>query len=151
MKYIYGKEKIFNDEFLKLGFKDVIRWDVVDINENQELDFEFVSTNSKYTQGIRLAIDVGEGFIEVNGVKSKEIQLWEDTCPKKAKIRCVSSEGKLSVYNIFDMGLERGGVKSQVDSSGMVVEREGNKLIYKCNDAGFQTDFDKLVFEIELI
>lgn len=151
MKYIFGKEKIFNDEFSKLGFKDVIRWDVVDIKENQELNLEFISINSKYKQGIRMAIDVGDGFIEVNGVKSKGIQLWEDTCPKKVRIRCMSSEGKLSIYNIYDLGPERGGVKSQVDSSGMIVEREGNKIIYKCNDAGFQTDFDKLVFKIELI
>lgn len=151
MKYIFGKEKIFNDEFSKLGFKDVIRWDVVDIKENQELNLEFISINSKYKQGIRLAIDVGEGFIEVNGVKSKGIQLWEDTCPKKVKIRCMSSEGKLSIYNIFDIGPERGGVKSQVDSSGMIVEQEGNKMIYKCNDVGFQTNFDKLIFEIELL
>lgn len=151
MEFMFGKERIFNDEFLKVGVRNVIRWDVVDIKEKQELNFEFVSTNSKYTQGIRLAIDVGEGFIEVNGVKSREIQLWEDTCPKKAQIRCMSSEGKLSVYNIFNMGPERGGVKSQVDSSGMIVECEGNKRIYKCNDAGFETNFEKLVFKIELI
>lgn len=31
MKYIFGKEKIFNNEFSKLGYKNVIRWDVIDI------------------------------------------------------------------------------------------------------------------------
>ncbi len=151
MEYIFGKEKIYNYEFAKIGYESVIRWDVLDIKKEQELYLEFISTNSKYKQGVRLAIDVGDGYIEVNGIQSKGVQLWEDTCPKKVKIRCISSEGKLSVYNIFDVGLERGGVKSQVDSSGMLIEKKEESIYYKCNDAGFNTDFSKLEFKIKLL
>jgi len=151
MKYEFGREIIYNTEFEKRGYKSVIRWDVLEIKKEQDIYLEFISTNSKYKQGVRLAIDVGEGYIEVNDVKAKGVQLWEDTCPKRIKIRCVSSEGKLSIYNIFDVGVERGGVKSQVDSSGMLVEEYDDYKVYRCNDAGFETDFDRLEFRIEIL
>lgn len=151
MKYEFGRERIYNKEFEKKGSKPVIRWEVLEIEKEQDIYFEFIKTNSKYKQGVRFAIDVGEGYIEVNDIQAKGIQLWEDTCPGRIKLRCVSSEGKLSIYNIFDVGVERGGVKSQVDSSGMLVEECDGYKIYKCNDAGFETSFDKLVFRIELL
>lgn len=150
MKYIFGKERIYNDEYAKMGYESVVRWDVLDIKKEQELYFEFINTNSEYKQGVRLAVDVGEGYIEVNGVRAKAIRLWEDTCLGKVKIRCISSEGKLSVYNIFDAGPKRGGVKTQVDSSGMLVEKKEECFYYKCNDAGFNTDFNSLEFMIKL-
>lgn len=150
MKYEFGRERIYNKEFEKKGVKSVIHWDVLEIEREQEIYLEFTNTNSKYKQGVRLAIDVGDGYIEANGIQAKGIQLWEDTCPKRIKLRCVSSEGKLSIYNIFDLGVERGGIRSQVDSSGMLVEEGDGYKIYKCNDAGFETNFDKLEFKIEL-
>ena len=45
-------------------------------------------TNSKYKQGVRIAIDFGEGYIEINGIKSKEFQLCEDTCPHNIIMKC---------------------------------------------------------------
>lgn len=151
MQYEFGRERIYNKEFEKKGCKSVIRWEVLEIEKEQDIYFEFIKTNSKYKQGVRFAIDVGEGYIEVNDIQAKGIQLWEDTCPGRIKLRCVSSEGKLSIYNIFDVGVERGGVKSQMDSSGMLVEECDDYKIYKCNDAGFETSFDKLEFRIELL
>lgn len=151
MKYEFGRERIYNQEFEKRGCKSVIRWDVLEIEKEQNIYLEFVSTNSKYKQGIRLAIDVGEGYIEVNNIQAKGVQLWEDTCPKSVKLKCISSEGKLSIYNIFDLGAERGGVQSQVDSSGMLVEVSDGYRVYRCNDAGFKTDFNSLEFRIKLL
>jgi hypothetical protein len=153
MKFIFGKERIINDEYSKLGYENVIRWDVIEIenDKEQELRFDFVSTNSKYRQGVRIASDYGDGYIEINGVISKEFQLWEDTCPHNISIKCRNNEGKISIYNIFDLGASRGGIKSQVDSSGMVIETNNKCRIYKCNDFGFQTDFNKLIFKIELV
>lgn len=151
MKYEIGKERIYNKEYEKMGCKSVVRWDVLEIEKEQDVYLEFLSTNSKYKQGIRLAIDVGEGYIEVNDVQSKIIHLWEDTCPKSVKLKCISSEGKLSIYNIFDMGAERGGFRSQMDSSGMLVELNDGYIVYRCNDAGFKTDFNSLEFRIKLL
>lgn len=151
MRYEWGRERIYNKEFEKRGYKSVVRWDVLEIEKEQNIYLEFISTNSKYKQGIRLAIDAGDGYIEVNDIQAEGVQLWEDICPKRVKIKCVSSEGKLSIYNIFDVGTERGGVKSQVDSSGMLIEEHDGYKVYKCNDAGFETSFDKLVFRIQLL
>ena len=101
---------------------------------------------------VRLAIDVGDGYIEINNIKSKEFRLWEDSCLEAVNIRCVSSEGILSVYNIFGIGnFERQNVRTLMDSCGMLVTKKGNVYRYSCNDEGFQSDFDKMVFEIELL
>lgn len=147
-----GRKRVYNKKFKNVS-EEVVLWDVLNISNSEELIFRFVSTHSEYKQGVRLAVDVGEGYLEINGIRSKGMQLWEDTCPKEVKIHCKSSEGKLSVYNIFDLGTAtpQGGVRSQVPSCGMLVEEKSNTYIYHCNDAGFQTKFDKLVFEIELL
>ena len=56
----------------------------------------------------------------------------------------------LSVYNVFYRGPGTGGTAEQVDSSAMLVEEKDNTYTYRCNDVGFVTDFDKLVFRITL-
>lgn len=149
MKYEIGRKRIYNTMFENV--ENVVHWEVLNIKSEQEFCLKFISTNSKYRQGIRLAIDVGEGYIEINNIRSKELYLWEDTAPQRVHVKCVSEEGLLSVYNVFDLGKERGGRRSQVDSCGMLVEYKENTIVYKCNDMGFQSDFDKLIFEIELL
>jgi hypothetical protein len=151
MKYEIGKKRDYNKYYEERGYKSVVRWEVLNIAEEQDIYLEFVSTNSKYKQGIRLAIDTGKGYIEIDGEQYKGVRLWEDTCPKSIKFRCVSSEGKLSIYNIFDMGPERGGVHSLVDSSGMLVEEIDGYIVYRCNDVGFKTEFNSLEFRIKLL
>jgi hypothetical protein len=141
-----GKTKIISKGFE--GRSDVIVWDVLQIKKEQNVRITFISTNSKFKQGIRIAVDVGEGYIEVNGQKSKGIQLWEDTAPNIVELKCLSSEGVLSVYNIWDMGR---GCESQSHTSGMLIEKDGTKMIYKCNDFGHETNFDKLVFSLEIL
>lgn len=149
MKKILGRERIYNNIFESIA--DVVHWEVLSIKHEQEFNLEFISTNSKYRQGVRLAIDVGEGYIEINGIKSKELYIWEDTAPKKVNVKCLSEEGLLSIYNVFDLGRDRGGKRSLTDSCGMIVECKQNVIIYKCNDAGFQSNFDKLIFQIEML
>ena len=149
MKFEIGKKRIYNTNFENI--ENVVQWEVLNIKNEQEFHMKFVSTNSKYRQGIRLAIDAGDGYIEINNIRSKELYLWEDTAQKCVLVKCISEEGVLSIYNVFDLGKERGGRRSQMDSCGMLVERKENTIVYKCNDVGFQSDFDKLIFEIELL
>lgn len=149
MKHEIGRKRIYNTIFE--DNENVIHWEVLNINKQQEFNVKFISTNSKYRQGIRLAIDAGEGYIEINDVRAKELYLWEDTVLQLINVKCVSEEGVLSVYNVFDLGKERGGRRSQVDSCGMIVKQSKNIYRYHCNDVGFETSFDKLVFEIELL
>lgn len=143
-----GKAPLYNTNFPD---KEVIQWDVIEIRQEQELILKFLSTNSPYRQGVRLAIDAGEGHIEINSIDyGRAVQLWYDTCPTELLIKCVSSKGLLSVYNVFDRGAERGGVRSQLASCGMIINSLNGERIYHCNDSGFVSDFDKLVFSIKL-
>lgn len=147
-----GRERFYNSNKFEKA-KGVILWEVLKIQHEQEFNLRIISTNSKYRQGIRLAIDAGEGYIEINDIKAKELYLWEDTIPEVAHVKCVSDLGLLSIYNVYyvesDMGLT--GVLSQLDSSGMLLEHSENVYVYRCNDEGFKDEFNKLVFEIEIL
>lgn len=103
----YGKNRLYNTAFE--GLENIVHWDVLHIHEDQELFLEFISTNSKYKQGVRVAVDVGEGYVEAGPYKAKGIFIWEDTFRDKVKIKCHSPNGLLSIYNVFDLGEERGG------------------------------------------
>lgn len=93
-----GTRKIYNDNFAEHE-KEVLLWDAITLKPKQKLLFRIISTNSKYKQGVRLAIDVGDGYLEVNGIQAKGIQLWEDTCPEEVEIDCNSPKGLLSIYS----------------------------------------------------
>ena len=136
-----GKEKITNKAFE--GRNDVIKWDVQKICNGQNIKVTFVSKNSPKKQGIRLATDKG---IEVNGQIFQSIQLWDDTAPKEVCCKCYTEDGCLSIYNMWDKGK---GPESQSHSSGMLITETDNIITYKCNDIGFETNFDKLIFTIE--
>lgn len=146
MKKKIGRTRIISNAFK--GRDNIIVWDVLQIKNEQDIRVTFISAKSNFKQGIRVAIDVGEGYIEVDGQKSKGMKLWQDTATCIDELKCFSSEGLVSVYNIWDRGQ---GSESQAFTSGMLVEEEGNKRIYNCNDFGYETNFDKLVFTIELL
>lgn len=139
-----GKEPVVNTSFP--AGDNVIIWDVVHIKPEQAVKITFISKNSLNRQGIRIAIDRGVGVLEVNNVKSRSMDIWEDTAPGEVLVKCTTDTGLLSVYNIFEI---KGRRHSQTDFSGMIISSENNKRIYKCNDFGKDTDFDKLVFSIE--
>lgn len=146
-----GKKRTYNNEFGDVE-REIIKWEVLSIQKKQLVKVRFISVNSDNRQGIRIAIDAGKGTLTTNGVSGRAFELWEDECPKEFEIECSSDEGYLSVYNIFERN-ELGSMKkySQMDYSGMILEQKGNIYRYRCNDAGRNTNFDKLVFEIELL
>ncbi len=147
-----GKKRIINHHFENIDC-NVIRWEVLSINPKQRLKVKFIGTRSEYRQGIRIAIDSGKGNLTINGVSGREFILWEDKCPKEFEIECISEEGLISLYNIFEKRdwTGKNSIYSQMDFSGMIIEHIGNVYRYKCNNAELKDDFDKLVFEIELL
>lgn len=147
----FGKKKITNDNFSHLDI-EILLWEVLTIKTKQRLKVRFISTNSENRQGIRLAVDVGKGILTADGLTGRNVYIWEDEWPNGIEIECTSDEGYLSVYNIFERN-ERGVMRrnSQMAYSGMILEQKGNVYRYKCNDTGKNTEFDKLVFEIELL
>jgi len=144
------KSKIGRNRLYSVDFQDrddVVLWDVLEIEKEQLLKVVFISKKSTHSQGVRLAIDAGVGILEVNGIKSKEIHLWFETAPKEIMVRCKSEEGLISVYNIFQ---QRHFPESQMFGSGMLVEQDGNKTTYRCNDVTVENvNFDSVVFSIE--
>lgn len=138
-----GKERIYNTAFMKKNIENIVKWEVLEVSDGQSIRLTFISCNSEFEQGIWIATDKG---IEINGSVYSQINLWQDTAPKQVILKCHSNVGLLSFYNIWDDG---DGRESQAHTSGMIIEQKDNVLIYHCNDYGFETDFDKLVFSIE--
>jgi len=142
-----GRSRIYSVDHE--GRDDIVLWDVMEIAQKQTLKIVFISKNSTYAQGVRLAIDAGEGILEIDGTESKNLHLWYDTSPPEVIMQCKSKEGLLSIYNIFQ---DRHFPESQRYGSGMLVEQDGNRTIYKCHDVSMiNVSFDKLVFSIEKI
>ncbi|XRG77762.1 hypothetical protein V5E38_18325 [Rossellomorea sp. GAMAL-10_SWC] len=142
----FGIERIYSKSFSEKGMSNVIKWEVQPIKDQQLIKIKFISKGSFHRQGIWLRTDMG---IEIPALSEEiylSINLWEDTSPKDIICKCHSKNGYLSFYNIWDKG---NGRQSQSYSSGMIVDEQEGKIIYKCNDLGFETNFDDLVFLIE--
>jgi len=142
-----GKTRQYSKHFKDRN--DVVLWDVIQIDKEQLIKVAFLDKNSPYFQGIRLAVDVGEGILETNGVESKTMHLWYHTSPRELIVKCKSKAGLISVYNIFQ---KRHFPESQLYGSGMIIEQDGAKTIYKCHDVSMENvSFDKIIFSIEKI
>lgn len=138
-----GKQRLYNKNF-KLD--NVIKWEVLNIEDDQKIKITFIDKKSKYRQGIWIATDEG---IEIGGQVYKQIYLWQDTAPKEVYIKCYTKVGLLSIYNIWDDG--ECGVESQLDTTGMKVIKNENNYIYYCNNYGIDNKFNDLVFSIDLM
>ncbi|GAP67558.1 hypothetical protein MBSD_n2885 [Mizugakiibacter sediminis] len=128
-----------------MGDPYVIKWDVIDINDMDRFVIRFERVHSQWRQGVWLSTD---GGIEIKGNIYPSIYIWSDAEPKETEFLCHTALGKLHVYNVWDRGR---GVNSQAYSSGMKIEKTKKGLRYACNDIGFDTSFDKLVFVLEKI
>lgn len=143
-----GRQRLYSDDFPERD--DVVLWDVVQVQPLQMIKITFVSTNSPDYQGIRLAVDVSKGHLEISNVSSKAMEIWEHTAPREVICNCISPEGLLSVYNLHEC---QGTRWSQAFGSAMLIEDRGSLRTYRCNDSGVGADvkFDKLVFTLELL
>ena len=138
---IAGKKRLYNKAFPDRD--DVILWDILPVRDGEKLKLDFESKNSEREQGLRLACDTG---ITGDDWTGKGVLLWYDHSPHEITFTCHTQDGFLSIYNIWDRGK---GPESQKHSSGMLVEELPSGRRYRCNDIGFDTEFDKLVFRIE--
>ena len=139
----FASNRVYSPDFDRSD--NVVLWDILEIREAELMEIEFISINSPYRQGVRIAIDRGEGDISVLNQTHRSIFLWFDTAPRKTRIICRNNEGLVSVYNVFDDGE---GMHSHLYKSGMKIEEVGEKRIYYCNDFGDTEKFDKLIFSI---
>lgn len=143
MTHTPGAERIYSKAFADRGINGIVKWDVLPVRDGERLRLVFESTNAAMRQGVWLKCDRG---IEIDGECHASVSLWCDTAPEKVAFICHSSDGKLSVYNIWE---DHGRRSSQSHTSGMRVDDLPNGRRYGCNDIGFETAFDKIVFRIE--
>jgi hypothetical protein len=135
-----------NQEFAEHGRTDVIRWDVFSISDGEVLRLRFDSVNSDWRQGVWLRTDRS---IIVGSQDYEQVVLWQDTAPPVVELTCSSKDGLLDVYNVWCSGRPHTRMESHSASSGMLIEELPNGRRYQCNDIGFETQFDKLVFRLE--
>ncbi len=144
----FAKKRLYNHNLSDIR-DDIILWEVLRVKPKQDIKIRFLEKNSKYDQGIRLAIDVGKGELVINGKSGRDFYLWENNAPAEINVKCVSEEGYLSIYPVYEW--PPFGVQSQTGYSGMLLEQNGNIYTYYCNDAVKDSDFNALVFEIKLL
>ncbi len=143
-KNTIGKRRLYSPGWAEEGGRrDVILWEVIDVQDGEVVTLIFESKKSPYRQGVWLYTDRG---IVIEGELCPSLELWSDTAPRRVPLECHTSTGKLSFYNIWDPG---SCPSSQCHSSGMLVTELPNGRRYRCNDIGFDGKFDQLVFRIE--
>ena len=118
--------------------------DEIATGKSARLRVEFESTNSEWRQGVALTTG---GMFEVGGQRIKDaIVLWEDTAPQQVDIAVTSKSGRVEVKNVWDVG--NGVIESWHNGAAMIVDVDGAKRRYRCNDGHPDEDFDDLVFEL---
>jgi hypothetical protein len=136
-----GTKRIKNKAFIDRD--DVILWDIFEVEDGEKLRLTFESIKSEWMQGVWLMCDNG---ISIDDELHPSVYLWYSNPPISWEFTCYTRNGYLSVYNAWDRGF---GPNSQSHSSGMLVEDLQNGKRYHCNDIGFDSEFDKVVFRIE--
>lgn len=143
-KFELPLQRVINRRFEERGISGVVRIEAFSLQEEGKLRLVFESTNSSREQGIWMTTQ-GALIIEGNSYTTS-IELWEQTAPKEVIIGYRSTSRCLLLYNSWQKDGRR---SSQGISSGMLIEEIPNGRRYRCNDLGFETDFDKLIFRIE--
>lgn len=134
--------------------KKVYLFDTMFLPEKTKLIVRFHKVKSKWCQGVSL-VDMPHRYTDVRftvaGQTGPAVELWSDTSPKEVTIDVFAPDGKIDVYNIWDIG--NGRCRSQVDGGGMLVEvsEDGRKRYYRCNDGHPKPTFKHLEFSIEIV
>lgn len=151
-----GEKRIYNSNYLnELGIDNVIKWEIIPLNVGERMIVRFVSTDSSNLQGIRIAVDSGDAFLNFNGEVKKEFWFWENQYMGK-DIELVSDANcNVSVYNACFIQKDKsrpGIIRSYTDYAGMIMYTlNDNTFEYHCNDCIKSTDFKNLLFQISIV
>lgn len=102
-----------------------------------------VSTNSEWKQGVSMSI---QGTLTINGYTGEDFIIWADDIKDGVLFKGNSEDLQLMVWNAWDIGVGR--TDAWMNGAAMIIEVEGNKRRYRCNDAHPDENFDDIVFEI---
>jgi hypothetical protein len=134
--------RVMSKAFTERGRPEVVKIDVIPITDGQSVRLTFHAAGSQWRQGVWLATDT---CIVLDGQKAQSMDVWKGADGESVDIVCHTSNGVLWVYNIWERNGRR---ESQLLSSGMLVDEQDGRRRYRCNDSGFETAFDKVVFSI---
>lgn len=135
-----------NGKPVEYNGKVIQMMDEVAIGESARLRIEFDEVNSEWRQGISLTT---EGTFEVGEQRIKRgLVLWQDTAPQQVDIVVSSKSGTLQVKNVWDIG--DGVVHSWHNGAAMIVNRDGMRIRYQCNDGHADDDFDDMRFSLSV-
>lgn len=138
--------RVLNRAMTESEGQEVVKLDVLPVAGSQRLRVSFESVNSNWRQGVWLATD---GILRVNEVEAPQLVLWQDTAPAVVDVDVIETDGILRFHNVWDSGRARGHHESHSATSGMLVEPAGEDTYrFRCNDIGYNPEFDKLVFTI---
>lgn len=127
--------------------KQVVLIEALRIAAGENVLLRFDGGESPWRQGVWLAT---EGELEVAGVRSPQLVLWQDTAPDEVRISVRSTDGVLHLYNVWDSGRGLGEFESQKATSGMLVSEDEGWLRYECSDIAVEPKFDRLGFSVRI-
>lgn len=157
-KGMIGKERQYNSNFKEEGI-DVVHWEIIPLQKDEGISIKILNSNySRAIQGFRFAIDSGPGMLEYKGEMQKEFLIWEnELLNNDVKIIMRTDNGLLGFYNVFYEPPKPNpaipyGYRSLTDFSGMLVEQlDDNRYLYRSHGMEKTSDFDCLVFELEIL
>lgn len=139
---------VVNSALTSPAGEEVLLLDVVSVGSGAGFTITFEHVASDWRQGVWLGTD---GVLEVGGVRSPQVVLWQDIAPASTHVRLLEGSGELRLYNVWDSGRGIEDHESQSATSGMVVEiLERGARRYRCNDIGHDPSFETLVFTLDV-
>jgi hypothetical protein len=140
-----GQPVIYN------GF-ELIRMDRIPVKEKFSGTLRIISTNSELKQAAVLRSPSGKLSIDSSEfVRKKGWLIWEDECIGEViPFEGVAKDLQLCVYNAWQQFALANVPFTNYWTHGaaMIVEIEGNKRTYRCNDGHPDENFDDIVFEV---
>ncbi|MFB7141663.1 hypothetical protein ACFCYN_18585 [Gottfriedia sp. NPDC056225] len=143
MNMLLVKEKVFS-ALKNINSNDIIHTEVYQINQKKELKVKFLNSNSSRNQGVCFISE--NGISKNNAPKQRTVIIWQNELQSELILKCTS--GFLNVFNVWE---EERMVGFHDFKSGMRIKKEKDVLIYNCNDAYGNGDFNSLVFSIEIL
>jgi len=147
--------------------KTVVMSDKFPVSNGDILLISIEKTNSDRRQGLCINIT---GSCEINGEVRKigkgiQMLFWEDTAPKKIKLKVITKKDFVWVNNIWEqinsyltsdssgktITKESTLVDSGHNGAAMIIEEIENGRRYHCNDGFPDEDFDDIVFTVQKV
>ena len=150
----WGLNRIYSSTYQKeRGLQNVVKWEVLALPMDCKLRLTCIGLKSdRVRQGVRVAVDCGLGVIKVGDSAAEEQLVWIDDIGYQTDFFVETQMSLVSIFNIcwYENHPTR-KLWCQGDWMGMVVEDTGQSLIYRCNDCFNSSNFDSLVFSLELL